>query len=90
MMVQEGPKYVGVKYTLDHFMFLINSAFVGKIFLHLSKCTVKQQSKKMNCAAMCAFRKYAKAYKKVSDIKIQAVPVRAKSIHADRPTDEQT
>jgi hypothetical protein len=26
-------------------MFLINSAFVGKIFLYLSKCTVKQQLK---------------------------------------------
>jgi hypothetical protein len=33
MMVQEGPKHVGVKYTLQHFMFLTNSAFVGKIIL---------------------------------------------------------
>jgi hypothetical protein len=44
-MAQEGPKHVGVKYKLQHFMFLINSAFVGKIFLYLSKCTVKQQLK---------------------------------------------
>jgi hypothetical protein len=27
-------------------MFLKNSAFVGKIFLYLSKCTVKKQFKK--------------------------------------------
>jgi hypothetical protein len=36
-MVQEGPKHVGVTYKLWHFMFLINSAFVGKIFLYLNK-----------------------------------------------------
>jgi hypothetical protein len=35
MMVQEGQKHVGVKYTLWHFMFLINSAFVGKIILYV-------------------------------------------------------
>jgi hypothetical protein len=45
MIFQEGPKHIGVKYTLKHFMFLINSAFVGEIILYLSKCTVKQQLK---------------------------------------------
>jgi hypothetical protein len=30
-------------------MFLINSAFVGKIFLYVSKCTVKQQLKLLQC-----------------------------------------
>jgi hypothetical protein len=48
MMVREGPKHVGVKYTLQHFVFLMDSAFVGNIFLYLSKCTVKKQQLKLN------------------------------------------
>jgi hypothetical protein len=44
-MVQEGPKHIGVRYKLWHFMFLISRAFVGKKNLYLSKCTVKQQLK---------------------------------------------
>jgi hypothetical protein len=43
-MVQEGPKHVGVEQIVALYV-LINSSFVGKIILYLSKCTVKQQLK---------------------------------------------